>query len=201
MSLSLEGEIHVRTQIFTRPQSSTEEQTTKISGRRMLLRGAIGAAAVATLAVGLAGTASAATDDGTVDANVAVGSAITLTGLTPSFLLTGLPGATVPGLGAVTFNVATNNLAGYSVTVQSAAGILAGTGANTETIPIGALSVRETGTGTYTPLSDAAAVTVHTQGAQSTAAGNSLSNDYQVVIPFVNPDTYSATLNYVATTL
>jgi hypothetical protein len=190
----------VRTKIFTRPQSSTEGQARKISGRRLLMRGAVGAAAVAALAVGLAGTASAATDTDTVDANVAVGSAITLTGLTPSFLLSGLPGATVAGVGAVTFNVETNNRAGYSVTVESAAATLAGTGTNGDSIPIGALSVRETGAGAYTPLSNTAPVTVHNQTVRSAEAGDGLSNDYQVVIPFVNTDTYTATLNYVATT-
>jgi hypothetical protein len=165
------------------------------------MRGAVGAAALATLAVGLAGTASAATAGGDTVANVGVGSAITLTALTPNFTLTGIPGETVPGVGAVTFNVATNNTAGYAVTVQSAAATMVGTGGNTESIPIGALSVRETGTTPYTPLSSTAPVSVHRQLTHSVAAGDSLSNDYQVVIPFVNSDTYHATLNYVATTL
>jgi hypothetical protein len=172
-----------------------------ISGRRVLLHGAVGAAALATLTLGLAGNAFAATGNGSTDANVAVGSALTLTGLTPSFQLSGIPGSTQTGLGAVTFNVATNNIAGYAVTVQSAATTMVGTGTNTETIPIGALTVRETGATTYNPLSATTPVTVHTQGTHSLAAGDALSNDFQVAIPFVNSDTYSATLNYVATTL
>ena len=84
----------MRKHIFTPPQPSTEGQTRKISGRRVLLHGAVGAAAVATLALGLAGTASAApgeTSPGSTVANVGVTSAISLTGLPASFLLTASP--------------------------------------------------------------------------------------------------------------
>lgn len=192
----------MRKHIFTPPQPSTEGQTRKISGRRVLLHGAVGAAAVATLALGLAGTASAAPGGGTA-ANVGVDSAITMTGLTPSFTLTGIPGATVDtALVPVTFNVQTNSIGGYSVTVESATPTLVGTGGNTDSIPIGALSVRETGTTPFTALSNGATATVHSQATRSAlVGGDNLSNDYQVVIPFVNSDTYTATLNYLASTL
>src|SRR4051812_7719606 len=63
-------------------------------------------------------TAQADEDTGTTIANVAVGLAITLTDLTPTFTLSGLPGVTVTDGGAVTMRVATNNFAGYTVTVQ-----------------------------------------------------------------------------------
>jgi hypothetical protein len=160
---------------------------------------------VAALAGVMSGTAAAAPGDtstGTTNANVEVSSVIALTALTPDFRLTGLPGATVTGAGAVTFTVETNNLAGYAVTVQSQTPTMtAGTPGNTDSIPIGALSVRETGTTPFTSVSGTGAVTVHTQATRSAQAGDALSNDYEVVIPFVNEDTYSATLDYIATTL
>ncbi|TDW24388.1 hypothetical protein [Kribbella kalugense] len=172
---------------------------------RACRRGLLGVAAVAALACGGAGVAAAVPgvgSPGSTEANVAVSSAIALTGLTPSFTLTGVPGATVTGLGAVTMNVATNNLAGYAVTVESAtATMAAGAPTNLDSVPIGALSVRESATTNYAALSSTVVRTVHTQSTRSIEAGDTISNDYQVVIPFVNEDTYTATLNYIATTL
>lgn len=171
-------------------------------GRR-ILRSAVGAGAVAVLAVGLAGPASADTDTDSTDGHVEVSSSIALTGLTPEFTLTGIPGATVEGVGAVSFNVETNNLAGYTVTVQSRTPtMVAATAGNTDAIPIGALSVRKTGTTPYTAVTDTApGVTVQNTATRSAEGGDALSNDYQVVIPFVNQDVYTATLDYVAATL
>lgn len=174
---------------------------------RSLLRTAVVGSAAAALVLGSAAVASAApgisdTDD--TQANVIVQSAITLTGLTPSFTLTGIPGATVEGLGIVDYTVETNNFAGYTVTVLADDNELLPTRpTNTDTIPIAALAVQETGTtpNAYTALSDVTARTVHTQGTRSAPGGDSLSSDYRVVIPFVNEDTYSVDLTYVATTL
>lgn len=158
--------------------------------------------ALVCVGTGSASAAAGGTDTGSTTANVEVATAIDLTGLTPSFSLSGLPGATVTGLGAVTMTVQTNNLAGYAVTVQSATATLSPAApTNGDSIPIGALSVRETGSTAYTPLSNATATTVHTQAVRSAEGGDELSNDYQVVIPFVNEDTYTTTLNYIATTL
>ncbi len=150
-------------------------------------------------------TASAApgeTSGDSTNAHVAVLSAIVLSGLTPDFTLVGVPGATVSDATAVTFNVSTNNLAGYAVTVQAESPTLAPAAVgNPDSIPIGALAVRETGAATYQPLSDVDSVTVHTQPTRSALGGDELTNDYRVAIPFVNEDTYTATLDYVATTL
>jgi hypothetical protein len=172
---------------------------------RLMLRGVVfGAAAAAAVCMTAASAAAAPgdTDIGSTEANVEVTTSIALTGLTESFTLTGIPGATVTGLGAVTLNVETNNLAGYAVTVQSAAATMAAAApANTDSIPIGALSVRETNETTFTPMSATGTALVHTQANRSAEAGDALSNDYEVVIPFVNEDTYTATLDYVATTL
>ncbi|GLZ39295.1 hypothetical protein Acsp05_29190 [Actinokineospora sp. NBRC 105648] len=160
------------------------------------------AVVAATATAGVAAAAPGQTDTDDTIAKVVVTSAITLTNLTPDFTLTGLPGATVAQSGIVTFTVTTNNLAGYAVTVQSRTPALAPTASgNTDSIPISALSVRETGTTPYTPLSNTAPVTVHSQSTRSAPTGDNLSNDYQVVIPFVNEDTYTTTLDYVATTL
>lgn len=176
------------TEIFT-----AKERTARLVGRSFA-----GAAAVALFATGMGAVASAAPGGDTV-ANVGVTAGLTMTGLTPSFTLTGAPGATVAGLGAVIFNVETNNPTGYSVTVDTAAATLApATVGNTDSIPIAALTVRETGTGTYSPLGSGA-VQVHTQGTRSANGGDALSNDYQMRMPVVAVDTYTATLNYLAT--
>jgi len=137
---------------------------------------------------------------GTTTARVTVNSSITLSGLTSSFTLTGNTNSTVTSNGAVTMNVLTNNLTGYNVTVQAAAAVLSGTGGNTDTIPIADLKVRETGGVAFVPLSNVAPVVVHTQVIPSGPSGDNLGNDYQVAIPFVRSDTYSVTLNYVAST-
>lgn len=159
------------------------------------------AAATALVAAGGLSANAAESGDSTV-ANVQVSGAIALTGLTPSFTLVGLPGATAASVGAVNFTVTTNNLAGYAVTVQAAAPTLAATNpGNTDSIPIGALGVRETGQSLYTALSDTSPVTVRNQPTRSAEAGDVISNDYSVTVPFVNEDTYTVTLDYIATTL
>jgi hypothetical protein len=194
-----------------------QEVSTQARGRRGGLRlGRPGRIGVVTLAAALAavlpaGQALAATradpgdpsSTGTTIANVDVGAAILLSNLTPSFVLSGLPGDSPADVGAVTMNVFTNNASGYTVTVQPAAADLVGTGSNTDTIPAADLSVRETGTGTYTPLDAGAPVQVYTQDIRSIALpGDALSNDYEfnTPIPDVHNDTYSVTIDYVAST-
>lgn len=170
---------------------------------RLALRLVVAALATSVVAFS-AGSASADTSGGSTTANAAVSSGITLTGLTPAFTLTGTPGATVgTGASPVVFNVETNNATGYTVTVQSAtATMVANTAGNTDSIPIGVLTVRESGAGAYTPLTTTGgtAVTVHTQGGRSANGGDPLSTDFQMRMPTVKADTYSATLNYLATT-
>ena len=184
---------------------------------RVLLRGAVVAAAAAAFVAGIGSSAFAApiaTPVGPTIANVGVTAGITMTGLTPSFTLTGTPGATVSQAGAVIFNVETNNVAGYAVTVHSESPNLVGTGvlvggvANADVIPITALTVKDSTAATYVPLGTTTAgvptagtVTVHTQAGRSANGGDALSSDYSLRIPVVNVDTYSATLDYVATTL
>jgi hypothetical protein len=162
--------------------------------------------ATATALVGMATSPAFAspgeTSGGSTQANAVVLSSIALTGLTSSFTLTGVPRATVVGSEAVTMNVETNNLAGYVVTVQSESDVLAPSAqANADSIPIDALQVRETGSGSYSSVSDSTPLIVHTQDVRSAEGGDSIANDYRLTIPFVNEDTYSATLDYIATTL
>jgi hypothetical protein len=141
-------------------------------------------------------------DSGTTVVNVAVPSGITLTGLTPSFTLNGAPGSTITEIGAVDFNVETNNPAGYVVTVISETPTLTPqTPGNPDSIPVEVVTVRENGGGTFSPLSNTEPVVVHTQSTRSANGGDDLSNDYRLRVPVVNEDTYSATLDYIATTL
>jgi hypothetical protein len=109
-----------------------------MAARRIEVSAAAVGAGLVVAAVLPAGQAAAATSPGTTTANVAVGSAITLSNLTTAFTLSGNPGQTITRLGAVTMNVETNNATGYNVTVEAAAPALVGTGTNDDTIPMGA---------------------------------------------------------------
>jgi large repetitive protein len=126
---------------------------------------------------------------------------ITLSGVTPAFTLAGDPETTQTANGAVTMAIRTNNRTGYNVTVQAAAANLTGLDPlNTDVIPVGNLKVRKTGGAGFTALSNSSAVTVENKASRSAGgAGDALSNDYQVDIPFVNADTYSVVLDYTAT--
>jgi large repetitive protein len=178
----------------------------RIVGTARLAAMAAGVAMAAVLPAGQALAASAApsaNSPGTTTANVVVGGAILLSDLTPSFTLSGVPGDTPENDGAVTMRVFTNNASGYNVTVQAASANLVGTSPNTDTIPVGDISVEETGSGAYQALSSTAADVVYTQDTRSAAApGDLLSNDYEfnTPIPDVITDTYSVTLDYIATT-
>jgi uncharacterized repeat protein (TIGR01451 family) len=125
---------------------------------------------------------------------------ITLSGLTSSFTLSGPPSVLVTANGAVTMNVQTNSPGGYYVTVKPAGGTMVGTGTNPETIPVGELKVRESGKTLFGSLLANQALVVHSQTGPSSAGGDAVSNDFQVQIPFIRPDSYSVTLDYIATT-
>jgi len=188
---------------FSRRDSASQRSTSKT-----VARGVLSFTAAIALVSALGTSASAApgdTSDDTSVSNVGVTSSILRSALTPSFTLNGLPGAIMTGLAAVTMNVSTNSLGGYAVTVLAAGQVLSATDAgNPDSIPMAALQVRESAegdNGSFTSLSDAGSVSVHTQGVRSAEGGDALSNDYRVAIPFVAEDTYAVTLNYIATTL
>jgi len=168
------------------------------SARRAGLAVAAGALLI-TAAGAPAWAAPGDTSSDTVVANVGVNSAISLAGLTPAFTLNGLPGATIAEVGAVAYTVLTNNVGGYTVTVQAEDATLEPAGDSTDNIAIGALAVRAGGNGAYTPLSNTSAVILRDKDTRSAAAGDDYADDYQVAIPFVADDTYSVTLNYIAT--
>ncbi|MBT2226559.1 S-layer family protein [Nonomuraea sp. NEAU-A123] len=128
-----------------------------------------------------------------------IAQSIVLSDLTSSFTLTGLPDTTVRGDGAVTMTVVTNSPAGYTVTVRGVAPALTAPGTNA-TVSISNLKVRESGTSTFQPLSAITRVPVHNQSTPSAQNGDSLSNDYEIDIPFVPSGRYSGTLDYIAST-
>jgi hypothetical protein len=167
-------------------------------------------AAVAMTGVAMTGVSAGAvlaradTDSGTTTANVTVSTAISLTGLTDSFTLSGAPGDTpTTGGTPVTMTVTTNNFAGYSVTVEPAAATLdPAIAGNTDTIGTDLLQVRGSAqAGAYTALTPGTPLEVARKTSASAEAGDTVNNDYRLTIPFVRPDTYSGTLNYVAATL
>ncbi len=127
---------------------------------------------------------------------------ITVTGVTSSFTLAGLPHTQVTRDGAVTMTVITNSAGGYTVTAQAQGPLLVPTTpGNTDTIPVEQLQVRESGTTTFHPLSAAGPVVVHSQSTASSSGGDAVSNDYRIDVPFIAPDTYSGTIDYIATAL
>ena len=123
-----------------------------------------------------------------------------MTELTPSFTLVGAPNSTVVQEDAVTMTVTTNSFGGYAVTVQAASDTMdpAAPGI-VDRIPIAQLGVRENGTRDFSAVSADHPVMVHQQAGPSQPGGDAVSNDYQIQIPFVAADTYSTTLEYIAT--
>jgi uncharacterized repeat protein (TIGR01451 family) len=123
---------------------------------------------------------------------------LTLSGLTSSFTLTGLPGSTITSDGAVGMTVTTNDPGGYAVTVQAETpSLVALHPNNSAVIGIDQLRVRESSGSVFEPLSNLNALVVHQQSAASAPHGDAVSNDYQIHIPFVPSDTYEGTLDYI----
>jgi hypothetical protein len=169
---------------------------------KLWVAGLLVVAGTVASAVGPGAPALAATDTGSTIANVDVGSAITLTGLTPSFTLTGNPGDVASTATPVSMTITTNNFAGYTVTVEPATATLVGAiPGNTDSIPTSDLQVADSVIGTFTPLIFGTPVPVFTQASASAPDGDTVAEDYQITIPFVRPDTYTGTLNYIASTL
>ena len=139
------------------------------------------------------------TDPRCATATTIAARSITLTDLTSSFTLTGLPNSTVASDGTVSMTVTTNSAGGYLVTVRGVTTELVGaTPGNTATIPIDRMGVRESGASPFfLPLSANDPVVVHQQDGPSAPGGDAVSNDYEVRIPFVPSDTYSTTLDYI----
>jgi uncharacterized repeat protein (TIGR01451 family) len=143
---------------------------------------------------------AAGTDPACSSSITEIALAVTLTDLTPSFTVTGPPDTTVTADGAMTMTVITNSPGGYTVSVRAKTETLTGaTPGNSDTIPIGSLGVRESGTSTYSPLSTQSQV-VHQQTWPSAPGGDAVSNDFRVDIPFVTSDSYTVELEYIVST-
>ncbi|MEU7452378.1 hypothetical protein [Streptosporangium roseum] len=152
---------------------------------------------------GMGATARADSGSDSTVANVVVDTSITLTAMTPSFTLRGIPGETVTEKSAVSMRVTTNNLAGYVVTVRPVSTELVGSiPGNDDVIPTSLLEVRgpEQGNG-FTSLTPGAPVQVASSAVRAVPGGDIIDSDYRITIPPVRSDTYSGTLDYVATTL
>ena len=73
---------------------------------------------------------------------------------------------------------------------------------NTDVIPSNDLEVSGPAQGgAFVHLAFGTPTVVATKASASAAGGDTITNDYRITIPFVRPDTYTGTLNYVATTL
>ncbi len=143
---------------------------------------------------------AAATDPRCTTSTAVDASTLTLTGLTPSFTLTGLPNSTVQQEGAVTLTVTTNSPGGYTVLVRGTDQQLRAANGSSDTIGLERLGVRASGSGDpFQPLSSDPGVVVHSQNRASGPGGDAVSNDYQVRVPFVDSDRYSTTLEYIVT--
>ncbi|MGI3783020.1 MAG: hypothetical protein ACRYG2_19840, partial [Janthinobacterium lividum] len=141
------------------------------------------------------GGTAACTVTTAVDADV-----LTLSGLTSSFRLTGLPGDTVEQEEAVTMTVTTNSADGYTVSVRPTEASLHATG-TADTIPVGQVSVRPSGEhgAQFVPLDPSRSTQVHNQDRASAPGGDAVGSDYRVQIPFVDSGDYGTTVEYVVT--
>ena len=122
---------------------------------------------------------------------------IQLNDLTESFTLEGPADAVVVNNGAISMTVDSNNPGGYQVTVQGESGeLVSRTAVDGPTIAISELFFRGNGTAEFTPLSTDPQV-VFARNAASAPDGDAVSSDFRMQMPFVDPDTYSVTLEYL----
>ncbi|MEJ8662183.1 hypothetical protein [Streptomyces sp. MS1.AVA.4] len=130
----------------------------------------------------------------TVQANMAVSSAISLEITEDAFTLSGPPNTTVTELAAVHFRVTTNNAGGYTVGGRAADDALRPqTPGNPDTIPVSNLEVRPNGQTLWIPVTPNQQVTRNVDG-PSAPGGDNYSTDYRVHIPNVRSDTYSVSI-------
>lgn len=187
------------------PSTPDQRRGVRIAARALITT----AAAAAFIGVASVSASAAPGNTGSVQANVNVGSIITLSLDQGSFDLNLTPNSDVDKTGAVTGRVTTNNATGYSIGVVAEAATLQGARqANTDSIPVADLEVHNAA-GVYTSLSsDPLAPVITTTKATRSAIGlngdpngDTFSDDYQVTVGDVNSDTYSVTLDYTATAL
>ena len=145
-------------------------------------------------------SAPARAETATVTATVTVTAGLILS-VTGAISLTGAPGDTPVQAPAVTAVVTTNNPTGYNITVVPTAATLTGPVPNT--IPSTDLEIQSTAAGstvpTYTKLTFPAPLTIHNQVTPSAPAGDSIPNNYRILIPLGTVvGAYTGTITYVA---
>jgi hypothetical protein len=173
-------------------KSQLKKTARVIAGATLALAGF--AFATSTTTSALAGTTTSPA------ASVTVGSSITLTGPGNFNLGTALPGATAGPTSTSNITVTTNNLLGYTVSVLAANADFTGSAGNTDTFASSNLQVNSVAVPlVYTPLSTTVPTIVKIQATPSAAGGDTFTHSYKIpVVPSVNADTYSTTVNYTA---
>ena len=126
-------------------------------------------------------------------------STVALSDLTSTVELAGPADATVTRNGAVTMTIDSNNPGGYSVTVQGEADqLVSADNSITGTIPLSDLLFRETGSTLFQPLTTDPQL-LHDRTGATAPDGDAVSSDYQMHLPYVDPGSYTATLEYLVT--
>ena len=137
--------------------------------------------------------------------SVAVASSIAFT-IAPDFALTDGPTAITTGsdvTGSVDWTVTTNSETGYSVTFAPVGVNMVGTSGNTDVIALSTVTWDDAQNGiagATLPAAITASNAIWTQDTRSSVGGDNHTNDFALTVPFVNSDTYSATLDYLAST-
>ena len=156
------------------------------------------------MAIGFAGQAArmALAGPGDVTARASVTNAqssnISLTIASSSFTVAGPVNTAQTLTEAVKTTVITSNKTGYTLTIRGSGDFKGSLPNNTDTMPLANLSVAPKGGTTFTPLSLLDQVIIKTTK-PTTPAGDAMSWDVKLNIPFVQEDTYSTTLTYTAT--
>lgn len=161
--------------------------------------GALAGGALVAAATLSATPAQAQEDEDSTTANVTVDAMITITDLTESFDLVGEPGDEVTTDPSVSLTVTTNAETGYTVTVEPDDEDLvpADPVENEDVIPFSDLEV-ELQDESFTPLTPGTPIEIYSEEEPTDDTGDLIEHDYQITIPFVNPDTYSGDITYIA---
>jgi hypothetical protein len=162
-----------------------------------LFRAAMVTVMGAALLVVPVGAASADTS-GSVEAEIVIASGLLLVGLPSGVSLTGQPGDLASETVPFTYQVFSNDMAGYTVTVQAAEDkMYAG---SSDFITVDRLEVQDgavTPSHSWTAMSSLSAVSVYSRASRSETDGDNLSTNFQMSLPVVAAGTYTMTLDYV----
>lgn len=185
------------TEMFAQAGTASPANPTRRTGR-LILRGSL-ALAMGAATLGMMGGPASAADSpvGGITVSVAVLDGLTLSMVDTGIWLVGAPGADARD--GLDYKVETNNPTGFTVAVHATSPTLVGSENSLNTIPMSVLKVRDED-GAYVDVSQEA-VTVYRQSVESADGGEELITDFQMLIPVVMPDTYTGTLDYIASGL